>query len=144
MEKYDPQVAARVWQRVRPEQPEGPQYLLALIAAEQANAGAYLLLSRRLSEKNACRDLSVQARSHADSLRGIYALMTGEKAAVQVPNTPAEPAGVVLRRCYGSALRCLTAYDQHSGDPEYGPVFSRLAVQQREHCRRVAELLGRL
>ena len=29
-------------------------------------------------------------------------------------------------------------------DPEYGPVFSRLAAQEREHCLVVLEILGRL
>jgi len=41
-------------------------------------------------------------------------------------------------------MHTLAAYEQRSADREYGPVFARLAQQEREHCRMVLELIGNL
>ena len=60
------------------------------------------------------------------------------------PPVPQESPDRCLRRCYGQEMRCLAQYEARSTDPEYGPVFSRLAAQEREHCRIILELLGRL
>jgi len=40
-------------------------------------------------------------------------------------------------------MRCLAQYEARANDPEYGPVFARLAAQEREHCMAVLELIGR-
>jgi hypothetical protein len=39
-------------------------------------------------------------------------------------------------------MRALKEYEALSQDPEYGPVFFRLAQQERDQCRTVLELIG--
>ena len=54
------------------------------------------------------------------------------------------PVSTMLRRCYGREMRCLAQYEARANHPEYGPVFARLAEQEREHCRLILELIGNL
>ena len=80
MEHYDPQMAARVWQRVtgqrssRPTAPEIP----ALIAAEQESAQSYLHLSRMYRGKTAqtLQRIARQKKAHAAFLLSL--LKTGQ------------------------------------------------------------------
>jgi len=59
----------------------------------------------------------------------------------------ASPAGKnkeqALRSCYGREMHCLARYEQHADHPEFGAVFARLAQEEREHCLKLLELLGR-
>ena len=146
MERVDPQKAARVWQRVHTENPSPEQGLLSLIAQEWADASTYLQLSRRLQGKSATvlRTLYEQEQTHLACLKGIYTLITGTHPKVASVPLPQEDIEQTLRRCYGRAMRCLAAYEARSTDPEYGPVFARLADREREHCRLLLELLGKL
>lgn len=146
METYDPEKAARVWQRVhaKPEtRPEG-EGLLALIAGEWADAAAYLALSRQCQGRRSAqlRRLFEEEQAHAACLKGIYTLVTGTRPIVRTPLPPPEPMDVALRKCYGREMRCLAEYESRTADPEYGPVFVRLAAQEREHCKLVLELIG--
>jgi len=147
MEKYDPQVAARVWQRVKGEPPQehDEAQLQAMIQQEQHAAAVYLQLSRRFPGKDAAalHRLAADAQSHSACLRGIYSLVTGQSAASQTVSVPQEPLEAALRRCYGRAMHTLTQYEHWSSHREYGPVFSRLAQQEQEHCRILLELLGK-
>ena len=148
MEAYDPVKAAQVWQRVRGGQPAEPvrETLLPLIAEEMADATIYLALSRQLTgrESEVLRRLFEEEQSHAACLKGIYTLTTGNRPVIR--NTPParESPELTLRKCYGREMRCLAQYEARANHPEYGPVFSRLAAQEREHCRIILELLGRL
>lgn len=148
MESYDPVKAAQVWQRVRGGQPAEPvrETLLPLIAEEMADATIYLALSRQLTgrESEVLRRLFEEEQSHAACLKGIYTLTTGNRPVIR--NTPParEPPELTLRKCYGREMRCLAAYEERMSDREYGPVFTRLAEQEREHCRLVLEILGNL
>lgn len=148
METYDPEKAARVWQRVRATAPAEPDSgnLLALIAGEWADAATYLYLSRGRQGKEAAalRRLFEEEQAHAACLKGIYTLTTGQKPVIRTPPPVQEPIEVTLRRCYGREMRSLAEYEARSADPEYGPVFARLAAQEREHCRIVLELIGSL
>lgn len=149
MTAYDPEMAARVWQRVQgTESTAGPatQGLPALIAEEWNDAAAYLYLSRRFQGRDSAllRRLSQEEQSHAACLRGIHALITGARPVSRTAPPPREPPEAVLRRCYSREIRSLTEYEARAADPEYGPVFARLAAQEREHCQSVLELLGRL
>ena len=58
--------------------------------------------------------------------------------------SPADKPELTLRRCYASHMRSLKEYEKRSDDPEYGPVFARLAQQERDQCRTVLELIGSL
>lgn len=145
MENFDAARATKVWQRVQgADQPE-TEGLPALIAEELEDAATYQQLARRLGGKDAqaLRQLAETEQSHAACLKGIYTLMTGQPINPKVPPLRQEPADRTLRRCYGREMRCLAQYEARSGHPEYGPVFARLAAQEREHCMAVLELLGR-
>ncbi len=148
MDTYNPEMAARVWQRVQagPEPAQDAQWLLGLIAQERADAATYLHLSHRTQGKISAmlHQMFQQEQAHVACLKGIYTLMTGTHPAVQATTPTQEPVSVILRRCYGREMRCLAQYEAHSADPEYGQVFSRLALQEQEHCRMVLELLGSL
>lgn len=148
MEVFDQAKAKQVWQRVQTPVPGEPdaQPLLGLIAGEWEDASTYLALSRKFQGREAAmlRRLYEEEQTHAACLKGIYALMTGEKAAIRVPPPQVEQPENTLRRCYGREMKCLAEYEARSADREYGPVFSRLASQEREHCRMVLELIGGL
>lgn len=148
MENYDAAKATRVWQRVQASQQNQPdaQGLPALISEELEDAATYAQLAKRLGGRDGqtLRSLAENEHSHAACLKGIYTLMTGEPINPKIPPTRQEPAERTLRRCYGREMRCLAQYEARSGDPEYGPVFSRLAAREREHCMTVLELLGRI
>ena len=148
METIDPAKAARVWQRVHatPAEPIREQGLLELIAQEGADAAIYLHLQRHFQgrENAMLRKMFEQEQAHAACLKGIYTLLTGKRpASVPQPPKQADPE-TLLRQCYGREMRCLAQYESRSADPEYGQVFARLAEQERDHCRMVLELLGKI
>ena len=151
MRAYDPQKAERVWQRVQGSQEETKQVrrnenLQELIMNEWTAAATYLRLARQMPPKEAAvlQRLGNEEQTHAACLKGIYTLITGEKAVTRSPQQETGTAEVTLRRCYGWEMRSLKEYEARIDDPEYGHVFARLAEQEREHCRLVLEMLGRL
>ncbi len=151
MHTYDPQKAARVWQRVQAEQADAKQTrkndnLQELIMNEWIAAATYLRLARQMQPKQAAvlQRLGTEEHAHAACLKGIYTLITGEKAVTRTPQPEVESPELTLRRCYGREMRSLKEYESRCDDPEYGHVFARLAEQEREHCRIVLELLGGL
>ena len=147
METIDPAKAEKVWQRVR-QQGETPreQGLPALIAQEWTDAATYLQLSRRFQGKESAllRQMYEQEQAHTACLKGIYTLLTGTHPTVRAVPLPHEDTEALLRRCYGREMQCLAQYEKRAGDPEFGQVFTRLAEQEREHCRLLLELLGSL
>lgn len=149
MNGINSQMAARVWERVHavPQEGQNPgQALPVLIAAEWAAAATYLHLSRRFQGKESrmLRQMFQEEQSHAACLRGIYTLITGQHASVKAPPIPQDNTQAILRRCYGEEMRSLAEYEQWSAHREYGPVFARLAQQERDHCRILLEILGSL
>ena len=149
MEAYDPQKAARVWQRVQGSTgavQADESALITMIEEAWKDAGGYLYLSRQYqgSQSNVLRRIHEQKQSHVACLKGIYTLKTGSRPVLQIPMPPLprEPVEVVLRRCYGREMRSLALYEARASDPEYGQVFARMAEQSREHCRKILELLG--
>ncbi len=144
METIDPTKAARVWQRVQGTGQNREQGLGELIAGEWADGAVFLQLSRRTTGKksNRLRQLAESCQSHAACLKGIYTLLTGERPQIQTVPLPKEKMDITLRRCYGRQMRCLAAYEARSNDPEYGPVFARLADRERDNCRTLLELMG--
>jgi len=144
MQTYDPQKAARVWNRVRGQ--EDRENLPELIALEWLDAVTYLVLSRRFQGRDSqlLRQLAQQEQDHAACLRGLYTLQNGSRPAVSTPPTPTENTEILLRRSYGSHMHRLARYEAKADDPEYGQVFKRLAEQEREQCQQILALLGRL
>ena len=148
MKTYDTEKAARVWQRVQgqPDINAPGQGLQGLIAEEWLDATTYLHLSRRFQGKESAvlRQMFEDEQSHASCLRGIYSLITGSRPAIHSAPAPQGDPEAILRRCYGREMRSLAEYEKRTNDPEYGPVFARLAQQEREHCKAVLELLGKI
>lgn len=149
MEKYDSEMAARVWQRVQGEaeavSPPLPS-ANALAAAELAQAAALLQLSRQLQgrEKAVVRHLYEEEKTHADVLRGIHFLITGRRAPIRTAPAEGVAPEIALRKCYAAALRAMKEYGSRSKDAEYGSAFAALARQERAHCTMLLEILGSL
>lgn len=138
------QVLARVQENT--PQPELRQ-LPELIAEEKADAAAYLHLSHRFGGKEGAmlRRMFEEEQVHISCLRGIFRLLTGERCQIHTTSQPLlEDPAVLLRRCYGREMRCMAAYEAQAANPEYGPVFLQLAQQEREHCKNILHLIGKL
>lgn len=148
MEKYDPEAAARVWQRVQGKMPQNEDLmsLPALIAGEWWDAATYLRLSRKFTGKEAgiLRKMFEEEQSHAACLKGIYTLLTGERLVSHTPSAEKESLSATLRRCYGREMQSLAQYEKWAEHREYGPVFMRMAQQERDHCAALLEILGNL
>ena len=146
MRNYDPKTAARVWDRVQNAAVPiaDAQLILNLIADEALDAATYLQLSKRLpvSQATVIRQMAQQEQSHISCLKGIYTMITGEKAKILPPKVADDPPDIVLRRCYGREMRALAQYEARQNDPQYGHVFRTLARQEQEHCHRLLEILG--
>ena len=148
---YDTQKAARVWQRVQTEKqevntPQGADRLPGLILEQLQLSATYLQIARQLPGKDGAVfvRLAREARAQAACLKGILALMSE-----QVPEISSAPVHfsameAMLRRCYGKELLLLKEYENRSSDPEYGPVFERLACRGRDHCWVLPEVIGRI
>ena len=148
MKNYDPKTAARVWDRVQNAAVPiaDAQLILNLIGDEALDAATYLQLSKRLPVPQATviRQMSQQEQAHISCLKGIYTMITGEKAKILPPKVADDPPDIVLRRCYGREMRALAQYEARQNDPQYGHVFRTLARQEQEHCHKLLELLGML
>lgn len=147
MERNDHTAEERVWRRVRGEEvSDQPELgLPGLIAGEMSAAAAYEALAGRFTGADAqlLRQMAREERSHEAALRGMQFLISGARPAVKIGPQAQEPVERALRRCYAGEMKSLAAYEARSHDREYGQVFASLAAQEREHCRRVLELLGR-
>ncbi len=149
MNTYDPQKAARVWQRVqntRPQEPRSQDNLKELIMNEWIAAATYAQLARQLPQEEGAvlQRLSREEHNHGACLRGIHSLKTGEKCPLKPPRLGQESYDVTLRRCYGLEMRSLKEYEAKCDDPEYGHVYARLAEQEREHCMALLGVIGGL
>ena len=145
MEKKQPD-SARVWDRVRSAAVPAPdaQSILGLIAEEMADAAAYQKLAQRLPSPLAAiaKQISREEQSHVACLKGVYTLITGQKPLVPPPAVSDDGPEIVLRRCYGREMRCLSQYEARQSDPQYGHIFRTLAQQEKAHCHRILEILG--
>lgn len=148
MKPYDPNTAAKVWDRVRstPAATADAQAVLELIAQEMLDAATYSRLAQRLPPPQAAiaRQIARQEQSHISCLKGVYTLITGQKPIAPKPAVTDDPPDIVLRRCYGREMRCLSQYESRQTDPQYGHIFRTLARQEQEHCHRILEILGTL
>lgn len=151
MNGYNKEMAKRVWQRVQSAQPQPPvvpqdhtDELLQLIAEEWQTGACYRQLASHLSGQQAAvaKNLHSQKQSQVACLKGLYILLAGKAPNVPAQAPVSEPVNVLLRRCYGCQMRCLARYEAKIGDPEYGPVYSQLAEQNKNHCHSILTLLG--
>lgn len=148
MKELNPNSAARVWDRVKsaPVPAGDAQTILNLIAEEMQDAAAYQRLSQKLPPPLAAvaKQMARQEQSHVACLKGAYTLITGQKPILPPPAVSDDGPQIVLRRCYGREMRCLSQYEARQQDPQYGHIFRTLARQEQEHCHRILEILGAL
>ena len=137
----------QVWQRVQAEAAQ-PDYrwIPEMIAEEKAGDAIYLHLSHDFGGKEGAmlRRMFEEEQSHISCLRGIYRLITGERCQVHTKPLAPEDTAIALRRCYGREMRCLATYEAHCADAEYGPVFAQMAREEREHCKNILHLIGKM
>ena len=119
-----------------------------MILSSSAAADNYRDLARCFHgwQAKALLTMAREAGGQRTCLAGIRALVTGEDS-IPVPlPLPADAGtpGVRLKKAYVRAMRLLTACEAWTEDPEYGPVFQRLARRQQDHCRKILEIIGSL
>lgn len=149
MEKIDPALAQRVWQRVQRTEPAftGPDAAaLTMMTAEAlTDADACQKLARTMGGKGgALLRLARQDRAQAECLKGICRLLTGKTPQIHLPPQKPAPAAATLQRCYTNHLRRLREFERCCADPELGPAFEKLAAEEQDHCRLLLELIGTL
>ena len=95
-------------------------------------------------QAEALNRMAREAKAQGSCIGGICALVMGEtpKRALPCPDTGTISAR--LKKAYSRAMHLLSACEGYSKDPEYGPVFQRLAIKQQEHCRKILEIIGSL
>lgn len=117
--------------------------LTLLMEEEQTDAAIYNQLSRILPGEagRMLHQMSEQEQAHSACLRGLYTLITGKTPPMPNPSVQVGSVDAMLRTCYGREMRCLARYEARSRDPEYGQIFSRLAMQERTHCRNLLQII---
>lgn len=150
MNTYDPRKAERVWARVQgdrePEVKAPEMNLQAMIMNEWVASSTYLALSRQVPPREGCilQRLAREEQGHGACLKGIYTMITDQEPVIKASPMTAGSVELILRKCYAAEMQTAREYESWVSDPEYGPVFCRLAEQEREHCRIILELMGRL
>ena len=140
MEQYDAQKAARVWQRVRGEEPRDD---LPLPGSEEQLAALYRSLGR-LIPGPVPGQLEQECMNHAATVRGIWNLIGTPRQNAKVPEGTKSTAPALLGTCYSRTLRAIGEYERFSDHPEYGCAFRILAEQKRQQACRLLGLLGSL
>ena len=95
-------------------------------------------------QTEALNRMAREAKAQSVCIGGICALVLGEapKKTVALPDSGTIPTR--LKKAYHRAMHLLAACEGYKEDPEYGPVFQRLARTQQEHCRKILEIFGSL
>jgi len=145
MQGYDPQKAARVWERVRQGSPaslppvEDPQpELSALAASELAQAAVLEHMAQKASTQRAqkLRQLARDCRKRSASVKGICVLLGLQS----LPATGS--TSLPLTVCCQRSLELLEQYRRLTSLPHHGPLFAALAQQMIHHCLELTQLLG--
>lgn len=146
MGNIDPKTARQVWQRVAappgPEPDRGALQALALYAGETAALYQALAAALTGKSKEQAQRLWERQRDTFFCLRGLQKLSPSSGNAPRLPKAPNMPAGKLAAQGYRRAKHALTEYTARSIDPEFGPVFRRLALREEENCQLLAWLLG--
>ena len=128
------------------EQQADSRFLLGVLLDTGTAAENFSHLARCFQGDHAqalCR-MARESRAQRACLAGIFALVTGEPPRPQRPTPDGGTVQTRMKKSYTRALHLLAAFDGRSKDPEYGPVFQRLAIRQQEHCRTILEIIGSL
>lgn len=145
MEIPDTGWQGKVWQRVRTEEtPEAG--LQQLVAVQMELMGIYARLTRMFQgrEREMLVSLRGQCMEQVRCLRGIHRMITGTTLNTATIPPTEERAEAALRRCYGKALRQISAYESRMHNAEYGYVYEHMIREEKNHCWTLARLMGRL
>ena len=135
MERIDPKMAARVWNRVQAPPKNGldANVLLPLIREEWLDA----LILKHLGQ-NTDRPLE-----NAACLKGMYRFLTGSLPKIVSPQWKQEKPPALLRQSFDRRLQLMEQYGTLQTDPRFGPVFSRLAALSQAQACKILEALGK-
>ena len=145
MEHPDPQMSARVWQRVRNKSAEAPPLdILPFLQEESADLSRYLQLRNTLEprQKGQLQLLIQKTRSCIAILRGIGYLLSDTLPETQTYPLFKELPHSSLRRLYGDTLRRGTRYTQWRSDSAYGVAFTQLEIESQQRCILLLQLIG--
>lgn len=160
MERIDPQMAARVWQRVQAAAAENdtsgrttqrhlPEKVLPelkeLIARLWVDAALCRQLMRmfRGSDRAALDSIARQKRAGVARLKGILAMQTDTRPVIPAPPVPRGTREQQLRHCCDGTAHCATQLQQLTADPRYGSDYAAMAEQVRRQHRQLLGLLGK-
>lgn len=146
MEKMDPQMVQRVFQRVRGAGEADPfSGLSILLSRELADCEDFALLSKRAGAVGELgRRLLTAGRRQCALLRGICRMAEQPSTPAATPAVTPERTSVKLRRLYGRVLERAAAYAARRDHPEYGCAFSALHAQSNAQACLLLELMDRL
>lgn len=147
MESFDQEKARRVWARVHsgPECAPDPDTLTALLSQELTDAAVLTRLAKQIGGRGGdLLRLARQCRQHAGYLRGICTMIRRDYSNPAVPAPTVTTAGGALRNCYVNSLHRIQEYENRSADPDYGPVFRKMADTTRNQCAALLELIGKV
>ena len=143
METVDPNMAARVWQRVQGGLWE-PDMLIPLVGKLRQDGFVYRYLRGRMPAEGALAQLLEQTRGDIACLKGMYRLRTGPRLPAPEGKCRMEESGLLaLTGCYRRCLERAAVYEREGKEPEYGSVFLMLSQQERQRGRQILMLLGR-
>lgn len=149
MEKYDRELASRVWQRVYPQnppqEPDDHALLRRFLTEEAQAAQCYASLAKTLTgSARTLGTLAEASRRNVLHLKGLCFLLTGSRPAAPKLPVREENPEAALRRCCGECIRWAKACQEHSGDGEYGCIWEELAKKKREQSFQILQILGSL
>ena len=123
---------------------EDGRALRGLVLESLTAAENYRRMARCISgwQAEALDRMAREAKAQGACIGGICTLITGETLRSPVPCPDTGTLDARLKKSYARAMRMLSACEGCGEDPEYGPVFGRLAIRQQDHCRKILEIIG--
>ena len=136
----------KIWQRMGGDAPAVTDGLSALAAGALTEAAAFGALAGRTQgpPRKILLQLQEDELCHARTLKGLFQILTGTSMSIAAIPPTQDKMEVALRKSYGKALKTLSAYESRISHGEYGAIFSCLTAKKREHCCKIAELMGLL
>ena len=135
MERIDPKMAARVWNRVQAPPKTGldANLLLPLIREEWLDT----LVLKHLGQN------TDRPQDNAACLKGMYRILTGSLPKMAAPQWKQEKPPALLRQSFDRRMQLLQQYGSLQTDPRFGPVFGHLAAVSLVQACKILEALGK-
>lgn len=136
----------KIWQHMRSDSQSVTEGLSALAAGALTEAATFGALAGRTQgpPRKILLQLQEEELCHARTLKGFFQILTGTPMNITAIPPSQDKMDVALRKCYGKALKALRAYESRLSQGESGAIFACLAAKKREHCCKIAELMGLL